>query len=251
MKNNLLLFALVALLILSRINISLAQHNSDTTIFSQPTKTHHRLNSGLGKEVFSGKRLAIFGATLGGAILMDKWVSNQFQSHQNKGMKHFTDVATVFGEKKIMVPATAAIWAAGLCLKNERLSTTAFNSCKALITGGLLVEAIKIGAGRSRPDTDRGPWHYNAFGGINNSTKSLPSGHAFVSWAIFTPFAQEYSKWLYAIPVSVSIARMYRNRHWFSDVVLGSGIGYFAGLYFQKRKNQKIIYTGNGIVIRF
>jgi membrane-associated phospholipid phosphatase len=218
---------------------------------SVQVKKSKKLNPGLGKEVFSGKNLAIFGASLGGAFLLDEWAKDHIQSHQSNFLKQYTDVATVFGEKKIMAPATLATWGIGLAIKDERLTQTALNSGKALITGAILTESIKFIAGRSRPDMNRGNMHFDAFGGTTNNTKSFPSGHAFVAWSVFTPFAMEYSKWIYLIPASVSFARMYRSRHWFSDVVLGSGIGYFAGLYFHKRKNQRVLFSGNGLVIKF
>ena len=209
------------------------------------------LNPGLGKEVFSSKNLIVFGGLLGGAFLMDEWASNTIQDNQSSFAGKYTDFLNEFGEKKIIAPSILAVWAIGTVIKDERLSTTALNSGKALLTGAILTEGIKIIAGRSRPDQNKGNMHFDAFGGTNNNTKSFPSGHAFVAWSVFTPFAEEYSKWIYVIPASVSLARMYRNRHWFSDVVLGGGIGYFAGLYFHKRKNQRVLFDGNGIVIKF
>ncbi|WP_321310754.1 phosphatase PAP2 family protein [Marinifilum fragile] len=209
------------------------------------------LNPGLGKEVFSSKNLIIFGSLLGGAFLMDEWANDRIRHNQFSFGDKYTNFFNEFGEKKIMAPSIVATWAIGTIIKDERLSNTALNSAKALVTGAILTEGIKIIAGRSRPDQMYGSMHFDAFGGNDNNNKSFPSGHAFVAWSVFTPFAEEYSKWIYVIPASVSLARMYRNRHWFSDVVLGGGIGYFAGLYFHKRKNQRVLFSGNGIVIKF
>lgn len=242
---------LLHLLFQSKVCFSLNQQDSIPVQKVVQSAGSQRLNPGLCKEVFSIRNITVFGATLGGAFLLDEWANDQMRSHQSKFGDHYTDVANIFGEKKLMAPATLAVWAIGKIGNDDRLANTALNAGKSLISGALVAESIKIIAGRSRPDLDRGPWHFDAFGGTRNPTKSLPSGHAFVSWAIFTPFAQEYSKWIYIIPASVSLARMYRNRHWLSDVVLGSGLGYFAGLYFHKRKNQKVIFTGNGVTIRF
>jgi len=214
-------------------------------------KKSQRLNPGLGKEVFSKKNLLIFGGLLGSAFLLDELAKDGMTHNQNSFLDGFTDISNEFGEKKFLAPATLATWAIATAIDDERLATTAMNSAKALICGAILTESTKIIAGRSRPDMNRGSMHFNAFNGRSNDTKSFPSGHSFVAWSVFTPFAQEYNKWIYVIPASVSLARMYRNRHWFSDVVLGGGIGYFAGLYFHKRKNQKVLFNGNGIVIKF
>jgi len=205
----------------------------------------------LKNDTFSKKNLLIFGGVLGSAFLFDELAKDAMTHNQNSFLDGFTDISNEFGEKKYLAPATLATWAIAEVIDDERLSTTAMNSAKALICGAILTESTKFIAGRSRPDMNRGSMHFDAFNGRTNSTKSFPSGHSFVAWSVFTPFAQEYSKWIYVIPASVSFARMYRNRHWFSDVVLGGGIGYFAGLYFHKRKNQKVIFNGNGIVIKF
>jgi len=230
---------------------SYAQLNSVNHSLLPSDKKTQRLNPGLGKEVFSKKNLLVFGGLLGSAFLLDEWVKDGMTHNQNSYMDGFTDISNEFGEKKYLVPATFLTWAIATAIEDERLATTAMNSAKALICGAVLTESTKFIAGRSRPDMNRGSMHFDAFNGRSNDNKSLPSGHAFVAWSVFTPFAQEYSKWIYVIPAGVSLARMYRNRHWFSDVVLGSGIGYFAGLYFHKRKNQRVIFDGNGIVIKF
>lgn len=205
----------------------------------------------LRNDTFSKKNLLIFGGILGSAFLLDELAKDGMTHNQSGFMNGFTDISNEFGEKKYLAPATLATWAIATAIDDERLATTAMNSAKALICGAVLTETTKFIAGRSRPDMNRGSMHFDAFNGRGNDRKSFPSGHAFVAWSVFTPFAQEYSKWIYVIPAGVSFARMYRNRHWLSDVVLGGGIGYLAGLYFHKRKNQKVIFNGNGIVIRF
>ena len=80
---------------------------------------------------------------------------------------------------------------------------------------------------------------------------ALPSGHTSLAFSLITPYAETYSRWLYVIPVSVGIARMYENKHWFSDVILGAAIGYFSGIAFTYRTNQKVLFSGNRLVIRF
>lgn len=247
MKYDKLSFFLFLIIFLSIPAHGYTQVKIDTTV------TFHRnsLNPGLGKKVFNKENLLVFGGLLGSSFLIDEWSHERLQLNQNSFLDSYTNIFNEFGEKKYIAPATFATWVIGTAIKDERLSSTALKSGKALLSVAILTEGIKIIAGRSRPDLNRGSMHFNAFDGTGNKTKSFPSGHAFVSWAVFTPFAEEYSKWIYIIPTSVSFARMYRNRHWFSDVVLGGGIGYFAGLYFHKRKNKHVLFNGNGIIIKF
>ena len=247
-KKNWSLLILLLILLISQTQAQLVDYKEGHSMTKQESS---RLNPGLGKAVFSKKNLLIFGGVLGAAFLLDETVKDGMIHNQSNFMDGFTDISNEFGEKKYLASATVATWAIAAVIDDERLATTAMNSAKALICGAVLTESAKFIAGRSRPDMNRGSMHFDAFNGSGNDMKSFPSGHAFVAWSVFTPFAQEYSKWIYVIPASVSLARMYRNRHWFSDVVLGGGIGYFAGLYFHKRKNQKVLFDGNGIVIKF
>ncbi|HLW07688.1 MAG TPA: phosphatase PAP2 family protein, partial [Marinilabiliaceae bacterium] len=82
-----------------------------------------------------------------------------------------------------------------------------------------------------------------------DSYKSLPSGHASLAFAVFTPFAENYSRWLYAIPISVAFGRVYQNKHWFSDVVVGSSIGFISGWLFTHNKNVQLL--PNGVIVKF
>ncbi len=204
------------------------------------------------KEIFSTKNLLIIGGLAGSSFLADKWAKEQLQEHKTHFLTSYTDVLNEFGEKKYVLPATLVTWTVGSLIQDEKLSTTAMNSCKAVLCGAIATESIKILSGRMRPYANQGNHHFNFMKGTTDNTyKSFPSGHSFLAWAVFTPFAESYGKWIYAIPISVGFARMYRNKHWLSDVVLGAGLGYLAGIYFHKRKNQKILFTGNGFVIKF
>jgi len=245
------IFTLLSFLFILLSSHSNAQLNTENHSLLASGKKSQRLNPGLGKAVFSKKNLLVFGGLLGSAFLLDEWAKDGMTHNQNSFMDGFTDISNEFGEKTYMVPATIVTWAIATAIDDQRLARTTMNSARAIIFGAVLSEGTKFIAGRSRPDMNRGSMHFDAFNGRTNDTKSFPSGHSFVAWSVFTPFALEYGKWIYAIPASVSLARMYRNRHWFSDVVFGGGIGYFAGLYFHKRKNQKVIFDGKGIVIKF
>jgi membrane-associated phospholipid phosphatase len=209
------------------------------------------LNPGVGKEVFSTDKLLIFGGLVASSFLLDEWTDDGLQHSQNNIMDGYTNVLNEFGSKKVLLPFTISAWTAGTIFKNEDLSTTAFNSIKALYIGNYLIKGIKHVSGRSRPFVGDGSMQWDAFDGTSHPYQSFPSGHTFKAFAVFTPFAEQYSKWIYIIPISTGIARMYKNEHWFSDVIVGGGIGYFLGLYFHKRKNQRVIINGHGIIIKF
>ena len=65
-----------------------------------------------------------------------------------------------------------------------------------------------------------------------STLNSFPSGHTTIAFASAEFLRREYwntSPWIgvggYAIATTTGLLRMYNNRHWFSDVVAGAGIG--------------------------
>ena len=61
----------------------------------------------------------------------------------------------------------------------------------------------------------------------------MPSGHTIISWAVATPFAEEYdAPWLYGLAAVTNLARVGSRNHWVSDTVAGSVLGYSIGKLF-------------------
>jgi membrane-associated phospholipid phosphatase len=185
-----------------------------------------------------------------GAFFLDKPVREHNVNHPTAFKKDFSEISDVFGNKTIVVPAVAASYAVGrFVFKDPKLQMTAFRSFQALIVTGLATETIKITAGRARPFTGEGPNAFHPFSFSDDHHKSLPSGHASLAFAAFTPFAENYSRWIYAIPASVALGRVWQDRHWTSDVMLGSCIGFISGFLFTHNENVQLI--PNGVVVKF
>jgi len=88
----------------------------------------------------------------------------------------------------------------------------------------------------------------------SNSYDSFPSGHAIVAWAVATPFALEYNApWLYGVAGLTTLARAGSNKHWVSDTVAGSLLGYGIGRIFWEssrapgRNRPNVLVTPSGV----
>ena len=89
-------------------------------------------------------------------------------------------------------------------------------------------EVFKYAAGRERPFTGSGTGRFFTGG------DSFPSTHAAVSWAIASVIAHEYPGPLtrllaYGMAGSVSAARWAGQKHFASDVIIGSALGWYMG----------------------
>ena len=111
---------------------------------------------------------------------------------------------------------------------NDQQRETGLLSGEAGIDALLDTEIFKYAFGRERPFTGSGKGHFFQGG------TSLPSEHASISWAIASVIAHEYPGPLtqllaYGGAGAVSAARFAGQKHFASDVVLGSALGWYLG----------------------
>jgi membrane-associated phospholipid phosphatase len=107
--------------------------------------------------------------------------------------------------------------ALGLKSKNNAKNKTIILATSYILLG-LTVNAFKKTASVERPD--------------GTSFNSFPSGHtatAFMGAELMHQEFKDESVWYgisgYIVATGTGIFRMYNNRHWFTDVVAGAGIG--------------------------
>jgi membrane-associated phospholipid phosphatase len=136
------------------------------------------------------------------------------------------------------------MYVAGRLSKDERLADLGWHGTEALVVGELLAVIIKGTMGRQRPYVQpRNSNSYQLFRGFGGSDmyRSFPSGHATSAFAAAAAVSSETSRWwpetrwiigpiLYTGAALTGVSRMYNNRNWASDVLVGAGIGTFAGL---------------------
>ncbi len=184
------------------------------------------------------------------ALMADQSVNSWMRSHQGGTGDAISDVANVFGEKLFIVPAVGLSYGAGYVFKDDKLRTTSWNAIKSIATTAVATELLKVSLGRARPFTDEGAHAFDPFN-REDIYKSMPSGHVSLAFAAFTPYAETYSRWLYIAPASVAFARVYKNKHWLSDTVLGAGLGFLSGWIFTHYPKSNVQVSANGLVVFF
>ncbi|OQY34412.1 MAG: hypothetical protein B6241_04735, partial [Spirochaetaceae bacterium 4572_59] len=131
-----------------------------------------------------------------------------------------------------------------LLTKNTKLQDAAFTSLQSIAYAEFFTNSFKYIIGRKRPDeTDPdsrdGQLEFDPFSGSYFSgAESFPSGHATISAAMITPWFMYYPHWstalLFTAALGVDVARMGLDRHWSTDVLAGTGIGFFTGFFLSK-----------------
>ncbi|MDX6385050.1 MAG: hypothetical protein QOK48_2623 [Blastocatellia bacterium] len=119
----------------------------------------------------------------------------------------------------------------GRAKDDERARETGLLGAEALVDSALVVTALKEVTQRSRPSAgkDRGDFF--------DGGSSFPSGHSIEAWSLATVIANEYHDRpvvqvaAYGIASAVSVARFTGQKHYLSDVLVGSAMGYGIGRY--------------------
>ena len=124
---------------------------------------------------------------------------------------------------------------------NARARETGLLSAEALVNSFLVSSAIKGITQRVRPATGRERSEFFDGG------YSFPSGHSTQVWAVATVIASEYHDRrsvqiaAYATASAVSFARFTEHKHYLSDVLAGSALGYGIGKYVYHRRHRDVL----------
>ncbi len=135
------------------------------------------------------------------------------------------------GSAGTLTAATAAFYLIGRATHNDRARETGLLGGEALIDSILVVTALKTATQRARPDAGEDRSKFFVGG------RSFPSGHASETWALATVIANEYRGRrtvqiaAYGAATLISLSRFTAQRHYLSDVLVGSAIGYGIGSY--------------------
>ena len=187
------------------------------------------------------------------AIVYDENIQLNIQNlvSRNRGIKNTGSLITNGGGSIFPFALSGAFYLGGLAFKDEKAKQTGFLCVYALANTGVVITLGKIISGRQRPNADNGEdkWHWLAdyklslskgnlkFNGFDGSHNSFPSGHASVAWTLASVIATEYNDRklvapiAYTLATAVSLSRLTEDKHWLSDAIIGSAIGFGIGKF--------------------
>lgn len=185
---------------------------------------------------WKGKDLSKFSAIVGAGLLLyalEGDIHRWNQDNKDPFSKKFFEFITQFGDGYVLFGLMTALYATGEVFQQNSLRKTALLSIESWLTAGVIVGGLKFVFGRARPYTDEGSNFFHPF-----STKagfnSFPSGHASSAFAVATVIADQSEEALidvlaFGIASLVAMSRNAIDKHWPSDILIGSAIGYFVG----------------------
>ena len=133
----------------------------------------------------------------------------------------------------------ATFYLVGRKKNDARARETGMLTAEAFVDTYIVVHALKGITQRGRPQTGRERSEF--FDGGD----SFPSGHSIQAWSMATIIANEYHDHravqiaAYGIASAVSVARFTGGKHYLSDVLVGSALGYGIGRYIYHAHHRK------------
>ena len=183
---------------------------------------------------FGTKDWLVAGGLLGGtglAFIADKDVRAMMLRNRRDAYGGLSAFGNAYGNGVYAAVAGGCLYFGGLIADNDGVRETGAMTLEALAYAGLITTVTKVVFGRSRPYVDEGPSRFRWFQ-LEDKYLALPSGHCTVAFALSTVLARQIDYLpatilLYGFAGVTFMHRMYEDRHWLSDTVLGSAIGYF------------------------
>jgi len=178
----------------------------------------------------TGRDIALAAGVLGGAFLLDEHVRSLALDHQGTLGRDLAEAGHTYGDWKRTAPFIAGGGILlGVALDGERGVRRAAAAFFGVFAGSMSNTVLNWTLGRSRPREERGVLHFDPFRG----NASLGSGHTAYAFAIAAA-VDEVTDGGWAIPfyaaaAGTGLARIYGDRHWLSDVVVGGFIGWWVG----------------------
>ncbi len=187
----------------------------------------------------TGEWIAFSGIVVGGAIIyafddeIRKWIQRNPTHAKENVSEYFFEP---WGSGLYPAFLLGGFYIYGLAAKDNRARQVALGGAQAFIMTGLTTQIIKHLTHRHRPDQDdpanprlwEGPftgWDYTAF----------PSGHTSTAFALASLISSVYKDkiWVailsYTIATGVAWSRVYDNKHWPTDVLIGAALGFAIG----------------------
>jgi len=198
-------------------------------------------------QIPSAQSSIILGATSIGIAssiaYMDIPARNFFLRNQTPLADNIFSVTNTIGEIYTPIALSVSLYGIGLFFEEPTTRITGRLLAESFLFSGITTSLGKSFFGRSRPFVNGDNTDFQFFQ-LNEPNLSFPSGHSTVAFSIASVLSYRIdniyaSVGLYSLASATAAARMYKDKHWFSDVLLGSVIGTASGIYVCSREEDR------------
>jgi len=173
-------------------------------------------------------------AVLGTGLLLglaDENLRTWAQERRTSGSDDFFGFVTNLGDGGYLCGFMAGLFAAGAVAGSNNVRKTALLGFESFLVSSAFTAILKVIPGRARPYAGEGSHSFHPFSSRPAYT-ALPSGHSSAVWSVATVIADRTDSVLvdaafYGLATLTSLSRIHEDKHWASDVLIGSAIGYF------------------------
>jgi PAP2 superfamily protein len=170
------------------------------------------------------KPLLITAAATAPSFLLDDEGERYFRDHPHES---WGKLGANAGGTLAMAGLTIGVFSAGRISRGDRFRSMSYDLSQAILVTQAYTQGLKLAVGRERPD------------GSNN--KSFPSGHSSNAFTAATVMALHYPKTaipVFGVATYIAASRMAANKHHFSDIVAGAGLGWSIGRVVVRRNDR-------------
>jgi len=235
---NLCVFILLAILLFS---------SSQNSLFAEISSNKNKLNKEfltnfkndfaqvlVSPKKWKGRDFLYFSTVLGAGFLLysvDQDIYQWIEDYSSPSAEDISKFITNFGDGRFLAGLITGLYISGEISDNNSLRKTALLSLESWLTTGVIVTSLKFVTGRARPWTGESSQSFHPFS-TKSRFSSFPSGHASSAFAVATVVADQSKKayidiLAYSLATLVAVSRVHIDKHWASDVLVGSSIGYF------------------------
>lgn len=164
--------------------------------------------------------------------------------NHSKSLDNLFNVSEKFGNARYSLAMSGILYGGGLLFSDKSVRESGQILAEAIIFNGLITTGAKLVFNRARPFTNEGSYKLDFFEFDSDFDEtSLPSGHTSTAFTIATVLSQRLSNTyaslvLYSMATLTAFQRIYADRHWFSDTLLGAALGTVIGLKVVKLHEQ-------------
>jgi len=172
---------------------------------------------GIGVALITAALVIVYASHPNRANPVDKTIADFFFNIDNSTLETIMKVITYLGESIIYIGVLLILYYAWDKKK-------AYRAIFVVVSSTVINASSKAAFSLDRPDTS---WGYADPG---EPSYGLPSGHAQISstfWGVLTSFITKWGIITVAIilPLLIGFSRIYLVVHWFTDVLMGFGLG--------------------------